>query len=208
MKNPLAFLLLSSAALAGCAHRDARPEVVSIRQGVGGTTVPSVGLESVRYHENLKAYPVGRYIDPNDPAVMHEGHVIYRTETTAKWNLHPNLPVAVSLGPTVAINNPARRTRVLSSELESELANQRARSVEMSQQNQRLSGLIDNLQGMMQTTNQRLQETQGFKNQLDKVEREVDELRAQQEQDRLRQAQKPTATPSATPQRRGLFDFQ
>ena len=39
---------------------------------------------SVRTPEQVKAYPVGRYEDPNDPDVMHEGHTIYRAETSPR----------------------------------------------------------------------------------------------------------------------------
>ena len=54
---------------------------------VSGTTLATEDMESVRYGENLKAYSIGRYVDPNDGLVMHEAHTVYRVETTAKWNL-------------------------------------------------------------------------------------------------------------------------
>jgi hypothetical protein len=189
--------------LVGCA-KDKAPPIVEVRQGVGGTILPSVGLESVRYGENIKAYPVSRYVDPHDPSVMHEGHILYRTETTAKWNLHPNLPVVVPMGPGVVVNNPSRRTHVLSQELESELANQRARSVEMSEQNQRFAGMIQNLQSTMQQAQQRLQDTQNVKTQLDQMQRRIDEIKVEVED------QKQKAPPASSPQpppKKGLFDF-
>jgi hypothetical protein len=189
--------------LIGCAKEHA-PKVVVVRQGVGGTILPSFGLESVRYGENIKAYPVSRYIDPNDPSVMHEGHVLYRVESTAKWNLHPNLPVVIPMGPSVVVNNPSRRTQVLSQELESELANQRARSTEMVQQNQRFTGMIKDLQTTMQQAQQRLQETQGVKTQLDQIRRQMDELKLEVDDE------KPKAPPSSSPPpapKKGWFDF-
>ena len=190
--------------LAGCA-RDKAPQVVQVRQGVGGTILPSVGLESVRYGENIKAYPVSRYIDPNDPSVMHEGHILYRTETTAKWNLHPNLPVVVPLGPTIAVNNPSRRTQVLSQELESELANQRARSTELTEQNQRFAGMIQSLQSTMQQAQERLKETQTFKSQIDQMQRNIDELKVDSDNEKQKSPQ-PQSSPQPT-QKKGLFDF-
>lgn len=42
---------------------------------------------NVRFPEKIKAYPLGRYADPNSRGVMHEAHTIYRVETTPKWNL-------------------------------------------------------------------------------------------------------------------------
>lgn len=193
--------------VAGCSlfHKK-QVSVVNVRQGVGGTLLPSVGLESVRYGENIKAYPVNRYIDPNDPSVMHEGHILYRTETTAKWNLHPNLPVVVPMGPGVVANNPARRTRVLSQELESELANQRAKSTEMTVQNQRFSNMVDSLQSTMQQAQQRLKDTEGSKQQMDQMQRRIDELKLEVEAEK--EKSESTPTPSPTPQKKGLFDFR
>ncbi len=46
-------------------------------------------VESVRYAEVVRAYYVGRYVDPNHPETMNEEHPVYRVETAARWNLHP-----------------------------------------------------------------------------------------------------------------------
>jgi hypothetical protein len=37
--------------------------------------------------EQVKAYSIGRYVDPADPNTLHERHAIYRREQTAHWNL-------------------------------------------------------------------------------------------------------------------------
>jgi hypothetical protein len=41
-------------------------------RSVSGTTLPSDAIESVRYAENIKTYPLGRYVDPNNSRIMHE----------------------------------------------------------------------------------------------------------------------------------------
>lgn len=46
-------------------------------------------IENVRYDEVVRAYHVGRYVDPSYPETMHERHPVYRVETSARWNLHP-----------------------------------------------------------------------------------------------------------------------
>ncbi len=46
-------------------------------------------VEAVRYGEVVRAYHVGRYVDPNHPETMHEQHPVYRIEVSARWNLHP-----------------------------------------------------------------------------------------------------------------------
>lgn len=68
--------------VASCASR---PQVV-LRQ----TPPPPVEpVEAVRYGEVVRAYHLGRYVDPNHPETMHEQHPVYRIEVSARWNLHP-----------------------------------------------------------------------------------------------------------------------
>ena len=50
---------------------------------------PVEPIEAVRYGEAVRAYHVGRYVDPNHPETMHEQHPVYRIEVSARWNLHP-----------------------------------------------------------------------------------------------------------------------
>lgn len=52
--------------------------------------VPVVeSTDAVRYAEVIRSYHVGRYVDPNHPALMHEQHPVYRVEASTRWNLHP-----------------------------------------------------------------------------------------------------------------------
>ncbi|MBK9140543.1 MAG: hypothetical protein IPM17_17615 [Verrucomicrobia bacterium] len=46
-------------------------------------------IEAFRYGEVVRAYHVGRYVDPNHPKTMHEQHAVYRVEVSTRWNLHP-----------------------------------------------------------------------------------------------------------------------
>ena len=54
-------------------------------------------VESVRYSEVIRAYHVGRFIDPHHPETMNEQHPVYRIETSARWNLHPGPANTASL---------------------------------------------------------------------------------------------------------------
>ena len=54
-------------------------------------------VESVRYAEVVRAYHVGRQVDPDHPELMSEGHPVYRLEVSPRWNLHPGSPNAASL---------------------------------------------------------------------------------------------------------------
>ena len=49
-----------------------------------------VASDGLRTNEQLREYRLGRYVDARDPFVMHEGHPLYRVETSARWDLRPN----------------------------------------------------------------------------------------------------------------------
>ena len=66
-------------------------------------------VEAVRYGDVVRAYHVGRFIDPNHPETMHEGHPIYRIEASARWDLHPgsrNDPNLLNPPPDAAFSPP------------------------------------------------------------------------------------------------------
>ena len=68
--------------LASCASRP-QPQI-----GLRPTPPPAVEpAEEVRYADVVRAYHMGRYVDPNQ--TMHEQHPVYRVEASARWNLHP-----------------------------------------------------------------------------------------------------------------------
>lgn len=64
-------------------------------------------VPKVHTSQTVKAYPVGRYTDPNFPDSMHERHTLYRREQSAQWDYRPSKPYALSLGPVVAKSNPS-----------------------------------------------------------------------------------------------------
>ncbi len=68
--------------VASCASR---PQLV-VRPAPPAAVEP---VEAVRYSEVVRAYYVGRFVDPNHPETMHEQHPVYRIESTARWNLRP-----------------------------------------------------------------------------------------------------------------------
>lgn len=75
-------VLIPLVLVASCASR---PQVV-----VRPLPPPAVEpIETVRYGEVVRAYHLGRYVDPNHPETMHEQHPVYRIEVSARWNLHP-----------------------------------------------------------------------------------------------------------------------
>jgi hypothetical protein len=60
---------------------------LALRATPVGRPISSNGL---RTEDQLREYRLGRYVDACDPLVMHEGHPVYRVETSAHWDLRPN----------------------------------------------------------------------------------------------------------------------
>ena len=99
----LALLLL----FGGCAsNRNMRHAPRPVAASVPGTELNTGNRSKVRSDETIKAYHVNRYVDPNDPNIMHEGHVVYRKESGGTWNLMPNEPVNLPFGPITELADP------------------------------------------------------------------------------------------------------
>ena len=152
MKFLCCIILLSL--LAGCATKK---EIRSVRRvEVPATAIASDVVPKVRTPETVKAYPVGRYIDPNFPDQMHERHTVYRREHAAEWNYRPSKPYALPLGPVIAESNPSSSyyTKTNSEQIS---AQQKAYAEALLEQNVALKRRIDELQ-QKDSTIQNLQE--------------------------------------------------
>jgi hypothetical protein len=79
---------------------------------------PNVSVSAVRSNEIVKAYDIGRYVDPVDCRVMHERHAVYRLESVSGWKLQP--PVGqneILLGPTVGLRRAEYHPEPVAGEL-------------------------------------------------------------------------------------------
>jgi hypothetical protein len=141
MKFHYSILLLSL--LAGCASKK---EIRSVRHAeVPGTAIAADDAQQVRTPETVKAYPVGRYSDPNFPNEMHARHTLYRREQSAELNYRPSKLYALPLGPVVATSNPSSSYYV-KTDAEQINAQQKAYAEALLEQNQALKKRIDALQ--------------------------------------------------------------
>jgi hypothetical protein len=174
MKQILIFIPLLL--LSACAGK--KPVIVRMPPAVPGTILATDDMESVRYGENLKAYPVGRYIDPNDGLVMHEAHTVYRVETTAKWNLHPSAPVTIPSGPVVGIIDPAHKDSPLTPEVVAEVNRQKAATTALMVQGQRMNQALNQLSQTLSATAQVSVENAQLKNEMTSNEKRRDALEA------------------------------
>ena len=145
-------------------------------RAIPGTVLTSEGVESVRYSENIKAYPIGRYIDPNDTLVMHERHTVYRVETTAKWNLHPNASVSVSLGPVTGIVDPARYNAPINAEVLAEVNKQKTATQTLIEQGAKLDQTLSQLSGAFLVTKQLGDQQQQLRTGLTTAQKRLDAL--------------------------------
>ena len=167
---PLTVLLL-----AGCASKRAPSVAVRLR-AVSGTTLPSEGIESVRYAENIKAYPLARYVDPNNRRLMHEAHTIYRVETTPRWNLHSNQLAAVQRGPATRTSNTVSETAPARDELIVELNRQKEATKAVIQGSQTVSQKLGQLGESVQQTKQVAAENVILRREVDATQQRLNAL--------------------------------
>lgn len=127
-----------------------------------GNAVSRRNKAQVRTEELVKAYPVGRYSDPNDPDTMHERHTLYRREESVNWDYLPDQPEALPLGPVVAESNPSSSYYVKTDE-ELMNAQQKAQADALAEQNRALQKRIASLQ----------QKDSGSQAEIDRLKREL-----------------------------------
>ena len=112
-------LSFTCACLAGCASKRTFTE----------TPLPTPGVphdaDSIRYQETFRAYHVGRYVEPNNPLVMHDTHTLYRVETLPHWNLNPGAPSGPMAVQVRAVPDPAHAQAPLNDEIVAELNQQK-----------------------------------------------------------------------------------
>ena len=126
--------------VASCASR---PQL-AVRPAPPAAVAPA---ESLRYAEVVRAYHVGRQVDPNHPDMMAERHPVYRVEVSSRWNLHPGLPNAATLlnpPPDAAFAPPSTNDVVVA-----EMNRQRDATAQVMQQAARLAQSYQELQKVL-----------------------------------------------------------
>lgn len=203
------FIFIPLIFLSACASK--KPVVVKMPPAVSGNTLTTADMESVRYGENMKAYPVGRYVDPNNGLVMHEAHTIYRVETTAKWNLHPNVypyaPGNLPGGPVVGIIDPAHKDSPTTPEIVAEVDRQKAATQELIAQSQRMNQALHQLSKILPVTSQVAEENAQLKAQSLATERRLELLEDQFRKQQAKPQMETEFTPPVTPSVKGTNDW-
>jgi hypothetical protein len=141
---------------------------------------PPMDNAAVRYPEAVRAYHVGRYVDPNDDLVMHEQHAIYRVEENTRWNFHPgppdgNMPASP---PRDAAFAPAPVNDAILAEVNS----QRLATAQIMMQARTLSSALSQFQTALQQTKTNFQETARLRVTVNDMQKRLDAIAAAQEQ--------------------------
>ena len=123
-------------------------------------------MPEIRTPETVKAYPVGRYTDPNFPDEMHERHTLYRREQSADWNYRPSRPQALPLGPVAAVSDPSP-SYYAKTNAEQINAQQKAYAEALLEQNRAMKERIEALQKNESTIQSLQSEVERLKKELD-----------------------------------------
>lgn len=83
--------LMAGGMLVGCqSENPPQPkEFVNLPVYTAAQGIPADSQEKYMSNPALRAYAIGRYIDPATGTVMHEEHSVYRLVRTPEWNLIP-----------------------------------------------------------------------------------------------------------------------
>jgi hypothetical protein len=156
-------LILMLALCSGCATRKAA-ERPSIPKSMLPLSVPET--PEVRTPEIVRAYPVGRYTDPQFPEAMHERHTLYRREQAAEWNYRSLKSDVLPLGPVVAESNPSP-SYYAKTNADQMNAQQKAYAEALLEQNRALNQRIQDLQKQDSTI-------QGLQEEIERLKKERD----------------------------------
>jgi hypothetical protein len=200
------FLFIPLVFLSACASQ--KPVAERMPPVMPATMLSPKARQSVRYGENVKAYFVGRYIDPNDPLVMHEAHTIYRVETTSRWNLHPNAPLNVPSGPVVGIVDRAWQRSPLSPRIAAEVSRQKAATQAVLEEGKRMNQVLAQFSKALPATAHVAAENALIQSEVSLTQERLDLLENQfrKMQSQMTQPEN-TFTPSPVPSAKGTNDW-
>lgn len=125
MKQLPIFLSVLAFTLSSCVSK--KPVVQTQSLPPGTELLENIPMESnarVMRTAEVKAYPIARYVDPQNKDIMHEKHVIYRRERPETWRLYANYEEPITIGP-LGVRNPIAKRNPSGQELTAELNKQK-----------------------------------------------------------------------------------
>jgi hypothetical protein len=132
----------------------------------------------VRYPEIVKDYHVARYIDPNQPLLLHEAHTVYRVEGLASWNLHSASGDLVVPRSLVAPTNAAFVQSPINDAVIAQFNQQHAITRTMIQQAEALNGSLNDFASALSGTRNLVEQNKALREELSNVNTRLDALEA------------------------------
>ncbi len=181
MKSPSLLLLLVAACLSACASQKVT-EVPSAAPVVADTVLDPTNQENVRNSSVVQTLSVGPTQDPTNPNIREDAHNIERVVEPESWNLHPNVPTAINMGPIVAINDPNRQAEPMTPELVQKIQQENQLLKVTAEQNDAMAAKIAELQALLKTKQMTDQENADLTARVAQLEKAQKELEARLEQ--------------------------
>jgi hypothetical protein len=183
MKYTSPLLVLVTACLSACASQKVT-EVPSAAPVVADTVLDPTNQENVRNSSVIQTLSVGPTQDPTNPNIREDAHNIERVVEPESWNLHPNVPTAINMGPIVAINDPNRQAEPMTPELVQKIQQENQLLKVTAEQNDAMAAKIAELQAILKTKQMTDQENTDLTARVAQLEKAQKELEAKLEQAR------------------------
>ena len=181
MKSRSLLLLLVAACLSACASQKVT-EVPSAAPVVADTVLDPTNQENVRNSSVVQTLSVGPTQDPTNPNIREDAHNIERVVEPESWNLHPNVPTAINMGPIVAVNDPNRQAEPVTPELIQKIQQENQLLKVTAEQNDAMAAKIAELQALLKTKQMTDQENADLTARVAQLEKAQKELEAKLEQ--------------------------
>jgi hypothetical protein len=183
MKYTSLLLVLVTACLSACASQKVT-EVPSAAPVVADTVLDPTNQENVRNTSVIQTLSVGPTQDPTNPNIREDAHNIERVVEPESWNLHPNVPTAINMGPIVAVNDPNRQAEPMTPELVQKIQQENQLLKVTAEQNDAMAAKIAELQALLKTKQMTDQENTDLTARVAQLEKAQKELEAKLEQAR------------------------
>ena len=181
MKYTTPLLVLTAACLSACASQKVT-DVPSAAPVVADTVLDPTNQENVRNSSVVQTLSVGPTQDPTNPNIREDAHNIERVVEPESWNLHPNVPTAINMGPIVAVNDPNRQAEPMTPELVQKIQQENQLLKVTAEQNDAMAAKIAELQALLKTKQMTDQENADLTARVAQLEKAQKELEAKLEQ--------------------------
>ena len=181
MKSTSPLLILIAACLSACASQKVT-EVPSAGPVVADTVLDPTNQENVRNSSVIQTLSVGPSQDPTNPNIREDAHTIERVVEPESWNLHPNVPTAINMGPIVAVNDPNRQAEPMTPELIQKIQQENQLLKVTAEQNDAMAAKIAELQALLKNKQMTDQDNAGLTARVAQLEKAQKELEAKLEQ--------------------------